>query len=144
MLAVEPDVGPPAKSRGISTMSSLVGREIMPNDEASATRKIPGGLRFVGVMEEVGSSCRGRCSESIGKEVRGRKGPLMQTMFSEESNASIALGKGLGVKDGFRGILRLRLWTNILEGNNGAVVSWARRHGVTKSFTIRHIHRDTK
>ena len=53
MFAFEPDVGPPAKPRGISTMSSLVGREIVPNDEASATRKIPGGLRFVGVMEEV-------------------------------------------------------------------------------------------
>ena len=76
--------------------------------------------------------------------MRGRKSPLMQTMFSKESNASIALGKGLGVKDGFRGSAKLRLWTNILEGNNGAVVARARRHGVAKSFTIRDGHWDTK
>ena len=68
----------------------------------------------------------------------------MQTMFSKESNASITLGKGLGVKDGFRGVAKLGLGTNILEGDNGAVGSRARRQGVTKSFTIRHIHRDTK
>ena len=71
----------------------------MPNNEASATRKIPGGLRFVSIVEEVGSSGRGCCSESVREEMRGRKGPLMQTMFSEESNASIALGKELGVKN---------------------------------------------
>ena len=98
----------------------------------------------MGVMKMVGSSCRGCFSKSVRKEVRGRKGPLMQTMFSKESNAGIALGKGLGVKDGFRGIAKLRLWTNILEGNNGAVVARARRHGMTKSFTIRYSHWDTK
>ena len=67
----------------------------------------------------------------------------MQTVFSKESNTSITLGKGPGVKDGFRGVAKPRLGTNILEGNNGAVVSWARRQGVTKDLTIRHIHRDT-
>ena len=76
--------------------------------------------------------------------MRGRKGPLKQTMFSKKSYTSIALGKGLGVKDGFRGSAKLRLWTNILEGNNGAVVTWAGWHRVAKGFTIRDIHRDTK
>ena len=68
----------------------------------------------------------------------------MQTVFSKKSNASITLGKGLGVKDGFRSVAELRLGTNILEGDNGAVMAWAGRHGVTKNFTIRHSHRDTK
>ena len=116
----------------------------MPNNEASATRKIPGGLRFVSIVEEVGSSGRGCCSESVREEGRGRKGPLKQTMFSKKSYTSIALGKGLGVKDGFRSVAKLRLWTYILEGNDGAVVARARRHGMTKNFTIRYSHWDTK
>ena len=116
----------------------------MPNNEASATRKIPGGLRFVSIVEEVGGSGRGCCNESVREEVRGRKGPLKQTMFSKKSYTSIALGKGLGVKDGFRSVAKLRLGTNILEGDNGAVWAGARRQGMTKNFTVRHSHRDTK
>ena len=67
MLAFQPDKGPSAKPRGISAMSSLVGRKSVPNDEASATREIPGGSRFMGVMKEVGSGGRGCFSESVGK-----------------------------------------------------------------------------
>ena len=76
--------------------------------------------------------------------MRGRKGPLMQTVFSKESNASITLGKGLGVKNLFRGIGELRLRTNILESNDGTVVAWAGGHRVTKGFTIRDSQRNTK
>ena len=31
--------------------------------------------------------------------MRGMEGPLIQAVFSKESNASITLGKGLGVKN---------------------------------------------
>ena len=53
MLAFQTDEGPSAKPRRISTMRSLVGRKGVPNDEASATLEIPGGIRFMDIMEEI-------------------------------------------------------------------------------------------
>ena len=76
--------------------------------------------------------------------MRGRKSPLMQTMFSKKSDASITLGKRLGVKNGLGSVAKLRLRSNILEGNNRAVGSRARRHGMSKNFTIRYSYWDTK
>ena len=72
------------------------------------------------------------------------EGPLIQAMFSKKSNASITLGKGLGVKNGFRGVSKLGLGTNILESNNGIIVSRSGWHRVAKGFTIRGIQGDTK
>ena len=53
MFAFQPDEGPSSKPRGISTVRSLVGRKSVPNDEASATLEIPGGIRFMDIMEEI-------------------------------------------------------------------------------------------
>ena len=76
--------------------------------------------------------------------MRGMKGFLIKTVFSEKRKTSIALGKGLGVNNRFRGVAKLGLGANILKSYNRAIVSWSGGHGVAKSFTIRSIQRDTK
>ena len=139
MLAFQPDEGPSAKPRGISTVSSLVGRESVVNEKTSATRKIPGS-RFHGVIEQVGSGCRRCFSKAVGKKMRGMEGPLIQAVFSKERKTSIALGKGLGVKNGFRGVAKLGLGANILESYNRAIMAWFGWHRVDKGFTIRDVH----
>ena len=65
-------------------------------------------------------------------------------MFSKERNTSIALGKGFGVKNGFRGVAKLGLGTNILESNNRTIVSRTGWHRVAKGLTIGGIQGDTK
>ena len=80
----------------------------------------------------------------IGKEKRGMEGPLIETVFSKERNAGIALGKGLGVKNGFRSVVKLGLGANILESYNRAIVAWFGWHRVAKGFTIRGIQGNTK
>ena len=38
-------------------------------------------------------------SNAVGKEMRGMESLLIETVFNKERNTSIALGKGLGVKN---------------------------------------------
>ena len=76
--------------------------------------------------------------------MRGMKSPLIETVFSKKRNTSIALGKGLGVKNGFRSSTKLGLGTNILESNNRAIVTGCGGHRVAKGFTIRGIQGDTE
>ena len=76
--------------------------------------------------------------------MRGRKGLLIKTVFNEKRKTSIALGKGLGVKNRFRSVAKLGLGTNILESYNRAIVTWFGGHRVAKGFTIRGIQRNTK
>ena len=67
MLASEADEGPSPKPGGVSTMSSLMRRESVPNDDTSASRKMPGGIRFMGIVKKIGSGCRGCLSEAVRK-----------------------------------------------------------------------------
>ena len=46
---------------------------------------------------------------------------FIETMFSKESNAGFAFRKGLGVESCLGGETVFRLWTYVLEGDNGRI-----------------------
>ena len=73
----------------------------------------------------------------------GRKELLfIKAVFSKQGNTGIAPGEGLGIIDSSLGVACLGLRANVLECNNGAVMSGLGGEVKTKSLTVLAIKRN--
>ena len=66
----------------------------------------------------------------------GKEGSFIKAVFSKQRNASIAPRERLGIVDSPLGVTCLGLGANILESDDGAVMTWLGREVKAKSLTV--------